>query len=210
MLLIITFQIDLKNMKNKILLIGSGGHAQSCIEIIESQGKFIIEKIYDPFSNNEKLYEYQIEKQEDYLINYHGKISNLFLAIGYIKDPSIREKYIDLFTNFNFTYPNIVSKTSYISNRSKLGFGNSFHHYSFINSNAEIGNFNIINSGAIIEHGVKIGNNCHISTNVVINGQVEIGNNTFIGSGSVLMQGIKIGNNQTIPMGTLLKDNNYE
>lgn len=194
-------------MKEEIIIVGSGGHAKSCIDLIENLNKYNISKIYDPLSSKKKLFDYEIIKDEKQLIKLFNKVNNIFIGIGYIKNINIRLKYINFFEKYDLNYPNILSNHSYISIKSKIGHGNSFHHNTIINSDTSLGNFNIINTGSILEHGVKIGNNCHVSTNVVINGDVQIGNNTFIGSGSVIKQGIKISNDKLIPMGTLVFKN---
>lgn len=193
-------------MKNKIIILGSGGHAISCIEVIESLNKFSIYKIYDTNTDKKKLYNYDILNNEKTLSILRNEADNVCIGIGFIKDNTLRKKIIKMANKYNFNFPNIYSSTSYISNKSKNGIGNTYHHNIFINSGTKIGNFNIINSNSILEHGVQIGDNCHISTKVVLNGDVIIGNDTFIGSGTVVKNGVKIGNKKIIPMGSIIKN----
>ena len=39
---------------DKLLLIGAGGHCQSCIEVIEQNNKYLIAGIVDPFITEKK------------------------------------------------------------------------------------------------------------------------------------------------------------
>ena len=193
-------------MENKIIIIGSGGHAISCIEVIESLNKYFIHKIYDTKTNKKKLFDYEIIKNESALSILRNEADCVCIGIGFIKDNTIRKKIIEMTSKLNFKFPNIYSSTAYISKNSENGIGNTYHHNIFINSDTKIGNFNIINSNSILEHGVQIGDNCHISTKVVLNGDVIIGNDTFIGSGTVIKNGVKIGNKKIIPMGSIIKN----
>ena len=48
-------------MKKKIILIGSGGHAKSCIDVIEKEGNFIIAGLIGNFSElNKKILNYKV------------------------------------------------------------------------------------------------------------------------------------------------------
>ena len=193
-------------MKNKIIIFGSGGHAVSCIELIESLNNYVVHKIYDKNSDKKKLFDYEIINNEKNLSILRNEAENVCIGIGFIKDNTLRKNIIDIAKNLNFKFPNIYSSTANISNRSTNGLGNTYHHNIFINSDTKIGNFNIINSNSIVEHGVRIGDNCHISTKVVLNGDVIIGNDTFIGSGTVVRNGVKIGDKKIIPMGSIVKN----
>ena len=76
---------------NKILLIGSGGHAKSCIEVIEQEGNF---KIVGLISNQKisSSIELPILGTDDDLEKLYQSIKYAFITIGQIKTPKTRIK----------------------------------------------------------------------------------------------------------------------
>ena len=191
---------------NEIILIGAGGHARSCIDVIEQSGQFkiagLVEK--DKLHNKENL-GYPIIGMDDDLHNLRQKYSHSLITVGQIKSPETRMRLYQLLKGMDYTLPVIISPRAYVSNRAKIGEGSIVMHDAIINASASIGKNCIINSKALIEHDVVIGDNCHISTGAIVNGEVAVGNESFIGSGVLTKQCISIGNNCIIGAGVILK-----
>ena len=196
-------------MRNKsLILIGAGGHAKSCIDVINLQKKYnIIGLIGLSKELNNKILNYKVIGTEKNLNILAKKSLNAHVAIGQIKTAKIRKKYINKLKKLKFNLPVISSPLAYISKYSKIHMGSIIMHSAKINANVEIGENCIINTACLIEHDTVIKNNCHISTGVILNGNVTVGNETFIGSGSIVKEGVKIGNNCFIGMGTIVKNN---
>ena len=194
-------------MKKKIALFGAGGHAVSCIDIIETEKKFSIECILDKYPNRKYLANYKIIEENDLNIaNLKKKnVKNVVISVGQIKTSKIRKDLFYKLKKNGFIFPVIKSPSSIISKRSKIEEGTVIFHNCVINAGANIGKNCIINSSSLIEHGVKIGDHSHISTGAIINGDCVIGNDTFIGSGSILKQGLKLKSKTFIKMGSVLK-----
>lgn len=178
---------------DKLLLIGAGGHCQSCIEVIEQNNKYLIAGIVDPFINDKKKFGYKIFHDENF-VDYFKNVKFAFITLGLIKRSDIkkRETYFHNLKQIGFKFPVLKAKTSYISKNSKINEGTIIHNNVIINSGTKIGFNSIINTGSIIEHDTIIGNNTHISTGVIINGKCNIGNNSFIGSGSVIPNNVSL------------------
>mgnify|MGYP006100007385 CR=1 FL=1 len=194
----------------KIILIGAGGHAKSCLDVILLTKKFKILGFID-IKKNINLLKYKVLGNERYLKSIKKQSTNLHISFGFINSALKRIKLFNELKKLNFKFPVIISPKSQVSKNSTILDGTIVHHLAVINFGAKVGYNSIINTSAIIEHGVKIGNNCHISTRAVINGEAEVKDNTFIGSGAVVREGIKIGKNCFIGMGQTviknLKDN---
>ena len=190
-------------MKKKILLIGAGGHAHSCIDVIESEDKFKIIGLIDNSKKiGTKVLNYRVIGNDKDLKKFRKLSDYVFISVGQIKDPSIREKLYFKAKKNGFKIANIFSPKSIISKHAKIAEGTIIHHGAIINSGSEIGHNCIINTNALIEHNCKIGESCHISTSVIINGDVVIGKKTFIGSGSIIKNSVRVGKNLIIPMGS--------
>jgi len=172
-------------MKNMIL-IGAGGHARSCVDVIDSLNFFRVSLMVG--KNDRNFKKINTVSELEFLKNYKLKKKNLLISIGQLKDGKIRKKIFDFYKSKGCNFPVIKSKTCYISKNSKVDEGTIVMHKAFINTNSHIGKNCIINNGAIIEHDVTVGNNVHIAPGAIILGGCTIKENSFIGSGSVIKQ----------------------
>jgi len=189
-----------------ILLVGAGGHARACIDVIEREGKYSIAGLVEKESPNEMdCLGYQIIGVDTELKILRSKYRNALITVGQIKNPEIREKIYRKLSALDFHLPRIVSPSSYVSNHAQIGMGTIIMHGAIINSNASVGVNCIVNNTALIEHDSIIGDHCHIATGAIINGNVTVRSNTFIGSGAIINQGVVIGSNCIVGAGVVLK-----
>ena len=78
-------------MKEKIILIGGGGHCKSCIDVIEQEGKYRVAGIVDvPEKLNQKILGYEIVATDDDLPHLVNEYENFLIALGQIKSPDKR------------------------------------------------------------------------------------------------------------------------
>ena len=191
---------------NEIILIGAGGHARSCIDVIELSGLFEIAGLVEKSKlNNQENLGYPIIGTDDDLQNLRQKYSHSLITVGQIKSPETRMRLYQLLKGMDYTLPVIISPRAYVSKHAQIGEGTIIMHGAIVNANAEIGQNCIINNKALIEHDVVIDDHCHIATCAIVNGAVTVGNGSFIGSGAVTKQSISIGNNCIIGAGVTLK-----
>jgi sugar O-acyltransferase (sialic acid O-acetyltransferase NeuD family) len=192
---------------DEILLIGAGGHARACIDVIELFGQF---KIVGLVEKDESMTDANlgcpIVGTDKDLGDLRKKYKYALITVGQIKSPEIRTKLYQRLKELNFTLPAIISPNAYVSKHAQIGEGTIIMHGVIINANAKIGNNCIINNRALIEHDAVIGDHCHIATGAIINGEVSVGNETFIGSSAVTKQAISIGKNCVIGAGVVLKN----
>tara|TARA_B110000438_G_scaffold296893_1_gene342315 strand:+ start:974 stop:1552 length:579 start_codon:yes stop_codon:yes gene_type:complete len=182
-----------------ILLIGAGGHAKSCIDVIEKQKKYKIIGLIDKNKSAKNLFKYPIIDENIDINILYRKCKNILIAVGQIKSPSIRIKLFKKYKKFGFNFPTIISPLAHVSKYSSISEGTIIMHHAMVNASCKIGISCIINSKALIEHDVEIGNFCHISTSTILNGNVKVGNKIFIGSNSTISNSIKIKDNVIIP-----------
>ena len=192
---------------HKIILIGAGGHAKSCIDVIKSTNNYEILGILDKKKKG-KFSKIKILGNENFLNNLKKKRNiNIAITIGQIKSPNLRKKLFKRIKSLKLNLPKIISKYSIVSKDTFIEEGTMVFHNVIINSGTRVGKNTIINTSALLEHDVIVGNNCHISTGSILNGNVKVGNGTFIGSGSIVREGVKIGSNCVIGMGSVIKKN---
>jgi sugar O-acyltransferase (sialic acid O-acetyltransferase NeuD family) len=198
---------DKKN-REAILLIGGGGHCKSCIDVIETEGKYAIAGIVDStLKVGEKILGYPVLGDDSKLPELRKKVSHVLITTGQIKSHEIRKKLSEILNKLEFNFPVIISPKAHVSLHSKIGKGSIILHHALINANVEIGEFCIVNSAALVEHDCQIGAYTHLSTGCRVNGNTIIGDDCFIGSGSILNQGIKITSETILGSGSLVLEN---
>ncbi|AXK49637.1 acetyltransferase [Aliarcobacter trophiarum LMG 25534] len=180
-------------MKEKIVLIGGGGHCHSVIDVIELENKYEIIGIVDIKENiGKKVLNYPIIARDDDLEELFKTCKNAVITIGHIKSNELRKKLFEKAKNIGFTFPSIISPIAYVSKHTFVDEGTVVMHNVLINANTKIGKNCIINTKALIEHDCIVEDNCHISTATVINGGVVVKSDSFVGSNATLKQSIKI------------------
>jgi sugar O-acyltransferase (sialic acid O-acetyltransferase NeuD family) len=194
--------------KTKLFLIGAGGHASSCIDLIEETEKFRIVGIIG--KNNELgtyVQGYEVIGTDLNIESLRKITKNVVLGIGQIKSPKTRMEVSDLFVKNGFSFKSVFSSTSRISKNAQIDEGTVVMHNVTINTGVKIGKYSIINTGAILEHGAAVGDYAHVSTGVIVNGESRVGKGTFVGSGTVIKELTIIGDNCLIGMGQFVRKN---
>ena len=189
--------------KKNLLLVGAGGHARSCINIIEQIGEYnIVGLIGLPEQFDTYVGGYRVIGTDSDLSLLINDYQFAFISIGHIKSSETRSILFKRITQIGFIVPSIVSNMAYVAPDVVIRKGTIVMHGVIINSGSKIGSNCIINTNALIEHDVHVGNDVHVSTGAIINGSVVVGDSTFLGSGSIVKQGIKIGDECFVGMGT--------
>ena len=191
-------------MREKIVLLGGGGHCHSVIDVIESENKYEIIGIVDKkelIGNN--ILGYKIIGCDDDLETIFKTCKNAIITIGQIESNTVRVNLYIKLKEMGFNLPVIVSPFAYVSKHSFIDEGTIIMHHALVNANVKIGKNCIINTKALIEHDVTIEDNCHISTASVLNGAVIVKANTFFGSNATSKQSIEV--NGFIKAGGLVK-----
>ena len=195
-------------MKEKIILIGGGGHCKSCVDVIEQEGKYRIAGIVDlPEKLHQKVLGYEIIAADDDLPQLVNKYENSLITLGQIKSPEKRIRIFQTLKELGAKLPVIISPLAYVSKHAEIGDGTIIMHYALINAGAKIGSNCIINTKALIEHDAVIGDHCHIATGAIINGGVRVGSGTFFGSNAVCKEYIEIRENTVIGCGAKITKN---
>jgi sugar O-acyltransferase (sialic acid O-acetyltransferase NeuD family) len=194
--------------RENLLLIGAGGHARACIDVIERTERFNIFGLIGSASEiGSSQMGYTVLGTDEEIDKVINSCRNAIITLGQIKSPDRRIALYEKALDVGFEFPTITSPTSVISRDSVIGAGTLVMNSAIIGSSVRIGSNTIINSGALVEHDSIIHDHTHVSTRAVINGGVTIGSGCFIGSGSVIKEGITVGDNSIVGMGQVLRHN---
>ena len=187
-----------------LLLIGGGGHCNSCIDVIETTKTFKIKGVIDSKASLRHVLGYPVIGSNEDLPQLL-KVSELALVtVGQIKNPKIRIKLFEHSKQLGAKLAIVVSPKAHFSKHSIIGEGSIIMHGAIVNAGAQIGNNCIVNSQALLEHGVEVHDHCHISTGALINGDVSIGKGSFIGSGATIKESVRVGNNVGVGAGQVV------
>lgn len=191
--------------KQKLILVGGGGHCKSCIDVIELEGKYEIAGIIDlPEKKGEKILSYEVIGNDDEYETYKQQGCEFLITVGQIKTASVRKKIFGKLKSIDATIATVISPLAYVSKYASVAEGTIVMHNAFVNAGAEVGVNCILNTGCVIEHDAEIGEYCHISTNAVVNGDCKIGDETFVGSNATISSQVNVGENVIIGAGSVV------
>jgi sugar O-acyltransferase (sialic acid O-acetyltransferase NeuD family) len=195
-------------IKEKIILIGGGGHCKSVIDTIESEGRFDIAGIVDvPGKLHEIILGYEIFASDYDLVRLAGEYKYFLITIGLIRDFRPRLNMYEKLKKLGCEMPVVISPKAYVSAHSKISPGTLVMPFAFINAGVSIGPNCIVNTSGIVEHDTIIGANNHISTGCVVNGTCTIGDNNFLGTNATLLNNLVVGNNNLIGASSVVVKN---
>lgn len=185
-----------------ILLVGAGGHATACIDVIEQNGSFVVAGLVGiAVEVGRKVLGYSVLGTDEELPALLANYPNALIAVGHIKTPEPRIRLFERLQNLGYRMPAVVSPCAYVSRRASLGPGSIVMPGAIVNAGAVVGSNCIINSQSLIEHDAVIADHCHIATAATINGGARVGAGTFIGSGCTVREQVVIGARSLIGMG---------
>lgn len=188
--------------KELLLLLGAGGHARACIDVIEQEGRFEIAGLTGlPQEVGTRVLGYSVLGTDHDLPALLREYRHALVSVGQIKTPDVRIRLFGKLAQNGCALPAIVSPRAHVSPHAAVGAGTIIMHGAIINAGATVGKNCIVNSLALVEHDTVIGDHCHIATAAAINSGVSVGAGTFIGSNACVRQGTRIGNNCVIGMG---------
>ena len=194
--------------KPSLILIGAGGHARSCIDVIEQQGQYQIAGLIGmPEEVHTQHLGYAVIGTENDLPELAKTYQYALITVGQIQVAEHRIRLYQQAIQLGFQLPIIIAPTAHVSRHATLGEGSIVMHGAIINAGVRVGNNCIINNSALIEHDATVEDHCHISTGAILNGDVSIGTGSYIGSGCVIKEGVAIGKGCLVGMGLTVRHN---
>lgn len=196
----------------QLVVIGAGGHARSCLDILLQNGEYeiagCIDKCYD--ENASRFVQVgdtavPVIGSDDMLADIFAKgIKNIFPAVG---SNRLREKLFGNALEMGFNVINAISRAAVISPAARLGRGICVMPGAVVGVNTVIGDDCIINTNCSLDHDCKVGPHCHIAPGAAVSGTVTVGRGVQIGTGACVIDGINIGEYSFIGAGAaVVKD----
>ena len=172
-------------MKDRIMIIGAGGHGKVVADIAKQNGYKEILFLDDDISRKTNG-RYQVVGTGNDIDRYKEKY-DFFVAVG---DNDTREWITVKLSKMNIEQPILIHPSATIDETVKIGEGTVIMANAVINADSKIGRGCIINTSATVDHDCIIDDYVHISPGAHIAGGVQIGRKTWIGAGSTVINNV--------------------
>ena len=191
----------------EIVLIGGGGHARACLDVVRATGKYEVLGVLEKSAVESRASSIGIpviggDAKMELL---HERGTSFLVAVGQTRSPFVRKSLFSQLAAISADLPVITAPSAVVSPSGIIGIGTIVMHMAVIGPGAQVGYNCIINTRALIEHDAQVGPHCHVATGAVVNGGCIVGEGSFIGSGAALKQGITVGRDALIGMGAVVR-----
>ena len=187
-------------MKDKLLIIGAGGHGKVIADIALKMNKWKTIAFLDDDGNIKQSMDIAVIGKFNDAFKYIQDY-DIFVAIG---NNSTRERIQKNLEKLGASMPVLIHPDATIGEQVKIGTGTAVMAGAIINCCTKIGKGCIINTGATIDHDNTIEDYVHISPGANLAGTVKVGKGTWIGIGSVVSNNISIVGNCKIGAGAVV------
>ena len=177
-------------MRPEIIVVGAGGHAKVCIELLQIMGEKVAYCVGAMDGPKQCLGVPVLRGDENLKILRSAGYSKVFVALG---SNRLRERLSDLCVGQGYNLVSAVSRHAVVSPSATLGSGVAVMAGAVINAGSVIGDLAIINTGAVVDHDCRIGRAVHIAPQCGVAGNVTVGNQSFLGVGCKVIPEINIG-----------------
>lgn len=188
-------------MNPDIIIIGAGGHAKVCIEILRGMGERVAVCVGEATSGSHCL-DVPVVPGNEHLERLRGEgYYRAFVAIG---ANAVRARLIRLVREHGFELVNAISPHAVVSPSVRLGAGIAIMAGAVVNAETVLDDGVIVNTGATVDHDGRIGRCAHIAPQCALAGNVTVGEEAFLGIGTRAIPGIVVGARATVGAGAVL------
>ena len=94
-----------------LIVVGAGGHARSCIDTIEQEGKYVIGGLVGLVEEvGSKQFDYEVLTADSGLAQLAKRFRYALIAVGQIHSPELRIRLYNQYLAAGFIFPTIISK----------------------------------------------------------------------------------------------------
>ena len=132
---------------DKIVLVRAGGHARSCIDVIEQERQYTVAAVIgkEPAKDKGKI-TYPLYTDDSCLKSVRKDVEYGLVTVGQIKTADVRFRLFQNLCDLGYKLPVIRSPLAYVSDSAEVGCGTIVMHTAMVNAGARVGTYVIINS----------------------------------------------------------------
>jgi UDP-perosamine 4-acetyltransferase len=181
-----------------VIVIGAGGHAKVCIEILRAAG-FCVDYCVGGDDSPQTCLGIPVLTGDEHLAMLAGRgYSRAFVAVG---ANATRERLAEVALALGYALLDAISPHAVISPSAKLGRGIAVMPGAVIQAEADIGDLAIINTASSVDHDCTIQKAAHIGPGCVLAGNVAVGPRCLLGAGTTVIPGVSIGSDAVVGAG---------
>lgn len=170
-------------MKNRLVIIGAGGHGKVIADIAKKNGYEDI-VFLDDNDDVKMCGSYPVVGKSSEALHMND---DMVVAIG---SADIRRKVQESLKGKNIV--TLVHPNAVIADDAVIGSGTVVMAGAVVNSGTVIGKGCIINTCASVDHDCIIEDYVHVSVGSHVCGTVKVGKNTWIGAGAVIINNVSV------------------
>ena len=195
-----------KSAKEKIVIVGGGGHARVIIDTLCANQQFEIVGIVDAeLPSTAHILGFPVIGNDDSLpLLFSQGIHHAALGIGGLYDLQKRAHMFTTLTKAGFLLPAIIHPAAYVSSSARIEEGTHIMAGAVVQANAHIKTNSIVNTHASVDHDCTVGPHAHVAPGAVIVGGAKIEESAFVGAGAVVIQNITIGAHALVGAGAVV------
>ena len=187
-------------MKEKLLLLGSGGFGRVVLE--HAKLDYDCAFIDDGLETGTVVDGVPVIGKTSELDKFYPEFKLLLVTIG---NNRLREELYRAAACIGYDFPIIIVPSAYISPHARIGKGCVVLNNAVVQNNAQIGDGVILNPGVEAHHDSRIGNYCLIYTNSVVRSLTHVGDRVWIGSTATVATSAVVPDDEIIEDGKVYK-----
>jgi len=190
----------------KILVVGSSGHARVVIDIVQQEGRYEIVGLVDRYRCvDETVLGYPIVGGEEDLpdLMLSKSVTGIVVAIG---DNFVRSQMADFIERHcpELCFISAIHPRASIAPSVSVGEGTVAMAGAVVNANSSIGRFCILNTNSSLDHDSVMEDFSSLAPGVTTGGNCKIGHTSAIGIGATLCHQVAVGQHTIVGAGSLL------
>lgn len=185
----------------RVLLVGAGGHASVCAEILEQSGCELLGCLTRDGATAARLDVPVLGGDSELESRIAGTDVWVFVAIG---DNRARMAIVDRVRRVRGRLVTAISPHAVVSRRATVGEGSVVMPGAVVNAGARLGTGVIVNTNASVDHDCELADGVHVAPGVALAGSVRVGWGTLLGVGSSVLPGVHIGERVTVGAGAVV------
>ena len=192
-------------MKQRVLIVGAGGHAHVVVDILQAMqatyGSVIPVGLVDDDATCHGSTVLGVP-----VVGPIGCINTIhhdavIVAIG---DNTRRRIVTERLANAGERFAIAIHPKSIVSASSSIGAGSMICAAAVVNPASSVGQGVILNTSCSVDHHNKIGDFVHIGPGARLGGEVTVGADTLVGIGAIVLPRIRIGVRSTVAGGAVV------
>lgn len=185
-------------MKDRLLILGAGGHGKVVADAAQLQGQWAHIAFLDDAPPAARVLDLPVIGGSHEAAGLRERFNHAIVAIG---DAERRLALLTELAGLDFTIPVVRHPSAVVSPHATIGRGTVLFAHSAVNPGSRLGQGCIVNTGARIDHDCMLDDGVHIAPGATLAGDVHVGRASWIGVGASVREGIRIGEQSTVGAG---------